>query len=548
MRRITRELLVCVAALLSLFASAEGLDPSFYVEVPMEDGTKLSTDVYLPTEGPGPWPALLIRSTYGRIPAKHDSYVARGYAVVIQDVRGTGVSEGNKHVFWADTSRPGLMDGAWMVQWLKAQPWCNGKIATAGSSAMGMTSLLLAPTTHDVAAQLVQVAPSNFYMDSCYQGGVLRKNMMEGWLTAIGEPHIIPFYKSHPYFDDFWRYYDIASRAGDITAPAVFSAGWFDIFQQGTINGFISREEHGGPGAKGNNYLIIEPRTHARRVVHDYRVPKSRNSFLGGKLREAFIDYHLKGDLEALKPFAKVNYFTLGDDTDPRAPGNEWRTAEHWPPFDVKDSSYFLHEDGRLSTEPSEAAQASQGFTYDPKDPYLAWGGANLFFDVPSGPWDQRKYSVTRKDLLKFATAPLEKPLEITGRVTARLYVSTDAPDTDFTAKLVDVYPEGDDREILMVDSIRRVKLRETFEHPLPLLTSPDQIVQLDIDLQSISWVFNTGHRIGLHVSSSNYPRFEINANTGADHPEGEELRPAHNRVHMDKTHPSVLLLPVRPE
>ncbi len=550
MRRISYNVFVCLVCLTAVTAYAKTRDPkpAFYVEVPMQDGVKLSTDVYLPAEGSAPWPVVLIRCTYGRLQAVHDGYFFDDCAMVVQDVRGTGVSEGEKHIFYTDTWRPGQMDGAQMVAWLKEQPWCNGKIATAGTSALGMASLLLAPTTQDISAQLVQVAPSNFYLDSCYQGGVLRKNLMEGWLTAIGHAHIIPFYKSHPFFDDFWRFYDIAARAPDITAPAVFTAGWFDIFQQGTINAFVSREMNGGPGAKGNNFLIIEPRTHAHYKCPDYRIKNRRVGFPAAGLREAFIASHLRGDPEPLKRYAKVTYYTLGDDSDPRAPGNEWRTADRWPPFDMQDTPYFLLDDGTLSSEGPDKAQASLGFTFDPKDPYLTWGGANLFFDVPRGPWDQRKYSVTRQDLLKFATPPLKAPLEITGRVTAKLFVSTDAPDTDFTAKLLDIYPEGDGREILMTDSVRRVKLRESLERPLPLLTSPDETVSLEIDLQSISWVFNTGHRIGLHVSSSNYPRFEVNANTGADHPEGQELRVAHNRVHMDKTHPSVLLLPVRPE
>jgi hypothetical protein len=176
-------------------------------------------------------------------------------------------------------------------------------------------------------------------------------------------------------------------------------------------------------------------------------------------------------------------------------------------------------------------------------------GGANLFWDAPPGPYDQRKTNTGRDDVLRFATAPLTEPLEATGRITVKLYVSTDAPDTDFTAKLVDIYPEPDNREILITDSARRVKTREGFDHPAPLLTGPDQIVPLDIDLFSTSWVFNTGHRIGVQVSSSNYPRFEVNPNTGADMPTKDgELRVAHNTVHFDRAHPSALLLPVRPK
>jgi hypothetical protein len=165
---------------------------------------------------------------------------------------------------------------------------------------------------------------------------------------------------------------------------------------------------------------------------------------------------------------------------------------------------------------------------------------------MPSGPFDQRKFSTVRKDLIKFATPPLDAPMELTGHVALKLFVSSDAPDTDFTAKLLDIYPDGDGREINMLDNIQRVKMRKSLAQPEPLLTDPDQIVELTIDLWSICWIVDKGHRIGLHVSSSNFPKFEVNANTGVDHPQDQELRVAHNTVHLDTTHPSALVLPVR--
>lgn len=544
---VRRSFIFTLFAFLSL-PLLHAVEPAFYADLPMTDGTKIATDVYLPQDGPGPWPVVLVRSTYGRYVAKEDGYVKDGYAVVVQDVRGMGMSEGEKHVFYADTWRPGLMDGKDTVDWIKAQPWCNGKIGTTGGSALAMTTMLLAPTTHDLAAQTYSVTPSNFYTDTCYHGGVLRKNLMEGWLTAIGQPHIIDFYKGHPYFDDFWSHYDVVSRAQDITAPAVFNAQWFDIFLQGTINGFMSRELNGGPGARGNNYLVIRAGTHnGNERSPDFRFNKNRNSVPSGGLNRAFFECHLKGDTEALKKYSKVYYYVFGDDRALNAPGNEWRTADTWPPFPTEPTSYYLSDDNSLSLTHPTVQTASQGFTFDPAAPYPTNGGGNLFYNIPRGPHDQRTNSAVRNDLLKFSTAPLPAPVEVTGRLTVKLWVSTDAPDTDFTAMLLDIFPEGDEREINIQDSIQRVKMRETLEKPAPLLTGPEQIVPLVIDLQSTSWIFNTGHRIGLHISSSNYPRYEVNANTGADHPEGQELRVAHNRVHMDKDHPSAIILPVRP-
>lgn len=195
---------------------------------------------------------------------------------------------------------------------------------------------------------------------------------------------------------------------------------------------------------------------------------------------------------------------------------------------------------------PPASDSATREFVYDPEDPYPTLGGALLFFDVPAGPQDQRKYSKERRDLLTFMTPLLEAPVEVAGRVSVRLFVSSDAPDTDFTAKLVDVYPDGDGREINILDGIRRVKYRESLDHTSPPLTGPDEVVALDIDLWSTSWVANRGHRIAVFVSSSNYPRFEANPNTGADYAEpGGEMRKARNCIHMDHTHPSALVLPI---
>lgn len=512
--------------------------------VPMTDGTLLATDVYLP-EGEGPWPVVLERSLYSRNQGMN-GFIRDGYAAVIQDVRGFGNSEGDSHVFYSDGWRPGLTDGADTVAWIKAQPWCNGKIATSGTSALAMTQMLLAPATKDICAQYINKVPANFYFDVIYLGGVFRKNLTEGWLTALGQVPTIAFYRDLPRYEEYWTYYNTVAQAGNITAPGVFVGGWFDIFLQGTLDGFVARETKGGPGARGRNYLVMEWGTHGGDTTHDYKYKANRHDFSDSDLRGRFFEYYLKGNTSALDGIAKVHYYILGDDTDPDAPGNEWRTADTWPPYPVQETPLYLGADGLLAASPVPDGGAFLEFTFDPNNPYPTWGGANLLPNLVSGPYDQRKHSASRTDLLKFATAPLDAPLEILGKVKARLFVSSDAPDTDFTAKLVDIYPEGDGREIIVLDHIRRVKTRQGFDREAPPLQGQDDIIELEIDLWSTAWIFNRGHRIGLHVSSSNYPRFEVNPNTGADHPvEGGEMRVARNRVHYSAAHPSALLLPV---
>jgi len=272
--------------------------------------------------------------------------------------------------------------------------------------------------------------------------------------------------------------------------------------------------------------------------VGDIEMPDNFN-FDMGAYENRFYRYWLLGEDNGIMDEPAVNYYTLGDVTRPDGPGNEWHTADDWPPFRTDETPYFLAFDGALLTERPKVKDAALTFTYDPADPCPTHGGQNLL--IPAGPFDQAELA-KRPDVFTFATEPLREPLEITGRVHARLYVSSDAPDTDFTAKLVDIYPDG--RQLLMLDSIQRVKLRKSYRKPKPLKTG--KIAKVDIDLWSISLIFDTGHRIGLHVSSSNYPRFEKNPNSGDDYPTEEILRIAHNTVYVNKKHPSALILPVR--
>ena len=226
----------------------------------------------------------------------------------------------------------------------------------------------------------------------------------------------------------------------------------------------------------------------------------------------------------------------MGDVTDPAAPGNVWRSADSWPPpADV--TPFYLHAGGALSREkPTESGERT--YQYDPADPVPTRGGQNLLID--KGPMDQRPVE-SRPDVLLFTSEPLAAPLEVTGRITARLFVSSDCPDTDFTVKLCDVYPDG--RSLLVTDGIRRASLRKSFEKHEPL--APGEVYELEVDLWSTSLIFNKGHRLRIAVSSSNSPRFEPNPNTGDRHPVPGKTRVATNRLHLAPDHPNAILLPL---
>jgi len=510
------------------------------VMLPMRDGTKLATDVFLPSKDGTAYPVVLVRTVYNKSQGAALSAVFKGLgmAMVIQDTRGRFASEGKDMVF-RDDGWGECRDGADTVAWIKRQPWCNGRIGSWGMSALGVTQVQMAPATKDLAAQAILVASSKLYGQTAYQGGVFMKSLAEKWITAQKSVWMLDIWRSNTTDNAFWQGFNAEEQAPNITAPAVHIGGWFDIFQQGTINNFTTRQHRGGEGARGNQKLVIGPWLHGPK--QDPGDLKLRDNYLAldsNVYSARFLKYWLEGEQNGIMAEPAVNYYTLGDVGDDNAPGNEWRTANDWPPFAAMPTPCYLVQGGTLAATAPDTPGAAT-YVYDPKNPCPSKGGQNL--TIPAGPFDQRGVS-SRPDVLRFAGAPLTQPVEITGNVHVILYVSTDAPDTDFTAKFVDIYPDG--REILMLDSIRRLKFHNGYEKAEP--PAPGEITKLDIDLWSISLVLNTGHRIGVQVSSSNYPRFEKNPNTGDDFPDEDNLRVAHNTVFMDRDHPSAVILPVR--
>jgi len=524
------------AALFPALAVAQ--DRTTRYDVPMRDGVLLATDVYLP-EGDGPFPVVLARSIYNINGSKVFglAFSSQGMAFVAQQTRGYYDSEGKDQAFTNDAwgEHP---DGADCLKWLRDQSWCNGKIGTIGISALAISSQLLAGIGEPLDAQVIIVGASQHYGALAYQGGVLRKSMVERWLQDQGSEHIIDEFKAHPSYDDYWKQFDVDARVAQVSAPALHIGGWWDIFGQSTLNSFVSRQEHGGESSRGSQHIVMGPWLHgAVREPGDLVLRENFNHDFNSD-SFAFLRHHLFDDAPLDLP--AVRYYTIGDVEDENAPGNEWRTADAWPPFDTAETPLYLAGSGALNEDAPDPLKLT--YRYDPADPVPTHGGPNLV--LPAGPFDQREVS-GRSDVLAFQTEPLDVPIEITGRVTVRLFVSSTAPDTDFTAKLIDIYPNG--REILMLDGIQRLKFRDGFEQPNPL--TPGEVGELEIDLWSISLIVNKGHRIGVQISSSNFPRFEVNPNTGEDFPaEGGELYIAENTVHTGESYPSAILLPVRPE
>lgn len=535
-----RRLIGWVVVLAAAAGAQNGGDapPGQTAMVPMRDGVKLATDVYLPA-GDGPWPVILARTPYSRKAGQGlaKGFTSAGYAVVAQDVRGRFDSEGENKPFLFD-GWGAHQDGFDTCQWICAQPWCNGRIGTTGGSALGITQVLTAGANPPgVVAQHISVCTGSLYHHAAYIGGAYCQALVDGWVTATRfDAEALPLMQSHTCYDDYWRGLDSSTRVEKIDLPAIFVGGWYDVFTQGTIDAFRWRQERGAPGARGQQKLIMGPWGHGISPKIGELAYPGYNQVPGRLNEQTWFGYWLKGQETGVKDAPAVTYYLMGDPTEPTAPGNVWKTSDVWPPKHTP-TAFYLHRDGALATTAPAAGDAPLAYTYDPASPVPTRGGNNL--TIPAGPRDQREVE-ERPDVLRFTSQPLVDPVTITGPILARLWVASSAIDTDFTVKLCDVYPDG--RSMLVIDGIRRMKHRNTFEKD-ELLT-PGQVYEIIVDCWSTALVFNTGHRIRIDVSSSNSPKWQANPNTGKAWGDPEKVK-ADNTVYLDPARPSQVILPV---
>jgi len=511
-----------------------------FIMMPMRDGVRLATDIWYP-RGRGPWPVVLIRTPYGR-PDELDWEAKRlldhGYVIVIQNLRGVGKSEGEALVFHADAwgEHP---DGYDCVEWIARQPWCTGKIGTWGKSGPGITQYMLAGTAPPhLTCQHIGLAACDLYSQAVFEGGAYREHMVDNWLKNTGfdleayRRELLGRYR----YDDLFAKVNLAERFEKVNSPILHWNGWFDCFAQAAIDAFVDIQHKGGPKARGKQLLIMGPWPHG--IAKDFgQVHLPQNALLPPHIDALeWFDWWLKGKPPKEKP-APVYYYTVGDLFGGEGPGNEWRSAPDWP-VPATPTRLFLTGDRQLALVAPKGTPARIRYQHDPKNPVPTWGGRNLFLD--KGPFDQRELEA-RPDVVTFTTPVLKRPLEVTGRVTATLWISSSAPDTDFVAKLSDVYPDGKSMQLL--DGIITTRFRESFR--TPTLMTPGKVYRVRIDLWSISVIFNAGHRIRLAICSSSYPRFRVNPNTGL--PPLAEQTPlvATNTIYCGQEFPSHVELPV---
>jgi len=547
------------------------------VKIPMRDGIQLSANIFLPKRE-GKFPVILVRSPYGKGDEKQGEglfYAARGYVFVIQDCRGRGASQGQWEPFANETA-----DGQDTQEWILNQPWCNGSIGTAGGSYVGFTQWMSAPNADEYLKAMFCVVPLvDTYGDAAYVDGAFSLALMMGWGSLVsfrpgdkitilgwGNEDWLRAYRTlplctwdraidrkvqymrdwiaHPHFDDYWARRGVRNRWQDITVPIFTVGGWYDIFAKSVFDHVnavraTSRSQH----AQGHQHLLMGPWAHGisqNGKVGDLDFGKESVINLRD-MQTKWFDHWLRGEDTGADQWPPFRIFIMGR--------NQWRNEQHWPLKRTRYTQYYFHSkgaanalkgDGELSTT-KPGNEPFDSFVYDPNDPVPTLGGCNLI-GCPAGPTNQTT-AENRNDVLVFTSDELKTDLEVTGPVKVILYAASSACDTDWTAKLVDVHPDG--RPFNLCDGIIRARYRES---PLnPMLIQPGKIYCYEIDLWVTSNVFLAGHRIRVEISSSNFPRFDRNTNTGEPFGTSTKLIKATQTIYHDVEHPSHILLPVIP-
>lgn len=494
----------------------------------MRDGVELTTDVYLPNSEAKNLPCVLLRGPGGRqseTAIYYTNLVKEGYMVAVQDTRSASDLEGKTLPYFSDGWGK-EQDGYDTVQWLSKHPLTNGKIGTIGISNMGITQLLMAPTAPPaLKCQYIGVAAASLYHHAIFPGGRMLKNQVEGWLSLCArDPSVLSFVCNQSEYNDFWEGFNTLKVAHQVKVPAVHTGGWYDTFIQGTLDAFASRQELGGIGAKGKQKLLIGPWTHrwpALKKLGEYDVPIAGYQPHYDLSPSRWFDFYLKGLPNKVDAEPAVIYYVMGPFDGAPSTGNVWRTSTQWP-VPHQDISFYLTKDKALMEKFSEDSNAVLSYSHNLNDPVPTLGGRNLFLE--SGPVDQRSIE-KRKDVLVFTSEPLKEDIEVTGRVFAKIFLSSDVDQTDLSVRLTDVYPDG--KSLLIADNL--VKTSKQRLTPLS---------EIEVDLWSTSLVFAKGHQIRVIISGSNYPRFEVE-NDGKENP-------IHNHhLHLGKSTPSRIVLPV---
>ncbi len=565
----------------------------------MRDGVVLHADVYRP-DARERFPVLLMRLPYDKNlrqrPGDIDYFVERGYVVVVQDTRGRFASEGQEYYALVHE----IDDGYDAVEWAAAQSWSDGGVGTLGQSYLGATQYLLASTRPPhLKCQFPISSGADFHQCWVYHTGgafelgwqipyaifmardsIARQGLTQSLLpelerdlvkapTTFAQPlsdaayrrlplmswaetlkpvaRYLGDYLRHPEYGPYWWPIDMERQHGNVATPMYHVTSWYDIFLHGGLANFSGLRRRGMTEAtRRAQKLLIGPWAH----LFPYTNPTSGGTGEADFGSAALLDIHaiqlrwfdhfLKGIDTGILDEPPVKLFVMGENT--------WRDEHEWPLgrtrytpcyFHSRGKANTLHGDGTLGPSSPEE-EAPDRYVYDPNDPVPTRGGGTLI--IPMGAYDQRPVE-ERRDVLVYTSAPMDTALEVTGPVKVMLYATSSAPDTDFTAKLVDVRPDGYAQNL--TDGIIRARYRRSREHPT--LLDAGEVTEFTIDLWATSHVFLLGHRIRVDISSSNFPRFDRNLNTGEDQATSARVQTAEQTIFHDRRYPSHILLPVIP-
>ena len=549
------------------------------VAAKMRDGVTLRADIYRP-KADGKFPVLLVRTPYDKTGETNFGLraAARGYVVIAQDVRGRLTSEGEWYTF-----RNEILDGYDTVEWAAALPYSNGKVGMFGGSYVGATQYLAAISKPPHLAGICPtVTASNYHDGWTYQGGAFEQWFNESWTSGLAldtlrrrldkgmnpleGSKVLPLvsypvleapsaagiatyftdWLAHPNYDNYWKQLSIEDHYGDIQVPIYGIGAWYDIFLGGTLRNYVRlKKEAGTEAARKGQRLMVTVGGHAGggRKIGAVDFGEKLEADGDAKMLDWY-DWLLKGEANGFDKEKPVRIFVMGK--------NEWRDEDDWPLARAKNTHYYLHSpgsanslsgNGSLNTTPPAEEKADQ-YVYDPADAVPTIGGPLCCQRLPTGvgPEDQRP-AEQRPDVLVYTTPAFAKDTEVTGPVSLDLFVSSSAVDTDFTGKLVDVWPNGFAQNL--TEGILRMRYRNSQEKPE--LANPGETYHITVDLWATSNVFLAGHKLRLEVSSSNFPRFDRNLNTGEEQARATRMIKATNVIYHDKAHPSALIVPVVP-
>lgn len=546
------------------------------LKLPMRDGVRLGATLYLPPSLNEPVPTILIRTTYGGMDfSRIRLFASHGYAVLLEDVRGRYQSEGEYRSPYYRTKE----DGCDTIDWIVRQSWSNKRVGTFGCSYLGESQIMLASARHPNHVAMIAAgaggaigkAKGNYGYFGAFENGVLNQAGTLGWFTAEGRadqrvPSLPADYpervRAHmrdlpvadlgqivvgaatgfddftrrPLTDSWWEEQGYIGTNDRFSAAALHVNSWYDPTVQGTFDLADFMYEHAADPRARSQHVLIDPGLHCRtgkdpagrlkigEMEFEYQPLDFDRIYL------EWFDHWLKGEAKPLPP--KFRFFVIN--------ANDWRASDAWPPPGTRHLEFYLGL-RTLAARPDREVRI-QEYDYDPTDPVPSRGGAlccTYDKNTVGGAFDQ-SILTRRSDVLHFASEPRQHHIDVIGNPSVHLYVSTDGPDTDFTVKLLDIHPDG--KAFNIQDGVARLRYRNGIERPE--MAKPGEIYEVVIRLRPVSFRIRQGHRVGLQISSSNFPRLARNLNTGEDEYQGTRTRIAHNRLLTGAGYPSRLLIP----